>query len=137
MTLDTLKLVLGLNAPRTVLIIEDKVSFALRLRAVLEKLGHRVHSYSGVESFAGQLTGIDPHHPDDPSELNLSDYQVCFLDHYFAGDEFNGTSLTPLLVEKGIRVCGMSSVDSANESMRRRGAITSMRKDLLDQLLTL
>ena len=137
MTFETLELVLGLDQPRRVLIIEDKVSFARRLREFLDRKGHAVHSYSGLESAGQILYGIDPHHPSDPAEVVPSQYEVCFLDHYFAGDDFNGSTLLGVLGKHPIRVCGMSSVDSANDSMRRCGALTSIRKDKLDQLLTL
>jgi CheY-like chemotaxis protein len=137
MTIKALELVLNLNEPRRILIIEDKVSFALRLRKFLVRRGHSVHSYSGVERGGDVLFGIDPHHDDAPACLELTQYDVCFLDHYFAGDDFNGSSFLTVLADFPIRVCGMSSVDSANEAMRRRGALTALRKDLLDQLLTL
>ena len=137
MSWKALELMLGLTQKRRVLIIEDKVSFALRLRALLVRAGHQVHSYSGVETSEKGLIGIDPHHASDPSEIELAQYEVCFLDHYFAGDDFNGSTLLGVLGHYPIRVCGMSSVDSANESMRRHGALTSIRKDKLDQLLTL
>lgn len=137
MTFSTLELILGLSKPKRILIIEDKVSFALRLREVLAGAGHQVHSYSGVETSENGLIGIDPHHAGDPSDIELAQYEVCFLDHYFAGDDFNGSTLLGVLGQYPIRVCGMSSVDSANESMRRYGALTSIRKDKLDQLLTL
>ena len=137
MSWKALELMLGLTQNRRVLIIEDKVSFALRLREVLARLDHQVHSYSGVEASENGLIGIDPHHASDPSEIELAQYEVCFLDHYFAGDDFNGSTLLKVLANHPIRVCGMSSVDSANDSMRRHGALTTIRKDKLDQLLTL
>lgn len=137
MSWKALELMLGLTQKRRVLIIEDKVSFALRLREVLARLDHQVHSYSGVEASENGLIGIDPHHASDPSEIVLAQYELCFLDHYFAGDDFNGSTFLKVLANYPIRVCGMSSVDSANESMRRHGALTSIRKDKLDQLLTL
>lgn len=134
---DALELVLGLNEPRRVLVIEDKVSFAIRLRGYLEQKGHRVHSYTGLERDGSRLLGIDPYQPDDPDYVDPSLYDACFLDHYFAGSDFNGSTLLGVLGKFPVRVCGMSSVDSANESMRRCGALTSIRKDKLDQLLTL
>ncbi len=137
MIFQTLELVLALDQPRRILIIEDKVSFAIRLRTFLEKKGHTVHAYAGVERQGSRLLGIESYHPLDPDLIEPSHYEVCFLDHYFAGDDFNGSTFLGVLGNHPIRVCGMSSVDSANESMRRCGAITSIRKDKLDQLLTL
>jgi len=136
MTFETLELVLGLTDSRRILIIEDNLSFALRLRGFLIKKDHIVHTYTGVERQGNRLLGIEPLWPEDPDEINLGDYQVCFLDHYFAGRDFNGSTFLGVLANYPIKVCGMSSVDSANESMRRCGALTSLRKDKLDQLLT-
>jgi hypothetical protein len=137
MTFDNLEFVLGLSEPRRVLIIEDEVSFALRLRGFLEVRRNFVHAYAGVERQGSGLIGIEPYHPNDPDVIDPSHYNVCFLDHYFAGADFNGSTLLGVIGNYPIRVCGMSSVDSANESMRRCGALTSIRKDKLDQLLTL
>lgn len=137
MSWQSLELMLGLTRKCRVLIIEDHLSFARRLRETLHKQGHQIHSYSGIERVDQSLFGIEPHHDDDPIELNLDHYDVCFLDHYFAGNDFNGSTFLGVLGNHPIRVCGMSSVDSANESMRRCGALTSIRKDKLDQLLTL
>ncbi|MEI7575933.1 MAG: hypothetical protein WCK51_03495 [Armatimonadota bacterium] len=136
MSWQSLELMLELTRKCRVLIIEDHVSFALRLRETLRQYGHQIHSYSGIERVDQRFFGIDPHHAGDPSEIELAQYEVCFLDHYFAGTDFNGSTLLGVLGHYPIRVCGMSSVDSANESMRRHGALTSIRKDKLDQLLT-
>ena len=137
MNLKALDLLLGLSEPSRVLIIEDNVAFAKRLATKLRSVGHTVHGFSGIQTEGDKLAGIEPHGTEEPEEIDLANYKVCFLDHYFAGDEFNGSSFLGVLGNFPIRVCGMSSVDSANEAMRRRGALTSIRKDLLDQLLTL
>jgi CheY-like chemotaxis protein len=137
MTFETLELVLGLTEPRKVLIIEDNISFVSRLRLFLERKGHTVHSYTGVEQQGSCLLGLEPDRISDPDEIVPNHYDVCFLDHYFAGSDFNGSTFLGLLMNHPVRVCGMSSVDTANDSMRRCGALTSIRKDRLDQLLTL
>ena len=137
MTFETLELVLGLTEPRKVLIIEDNISFASRLLLFLERKGHTVHSYTGVQQQGSCLLGLEPDRISDPDEIVPDHYDVCFLDHYFAGRDFNGSTFLGVLANYPIKVCGMSSVDSANESMRRCGALTSLRKDKLDQLLTL
>ena len=137
MTFETLELVLGLTDSRRILIIEDNLSFALRLRGFLIKEDHIVHTYTGVEQQGSCLLGLEPDRISDPDEIVPNHYDVCFLDHYFAGSDFNGSTFLGVLMNHPVRVCGMSSVDTANDSMRRCGALTSIRKDRLDQLLTL
>ncbi|MBS1702311.1 MAG: hypothetical protein JST12_11665 [Armatimonadetes bacterium] len=128
--------ILGLDRPQTVLVIEDKLSFAHRLVRWLRERGHTVFGFTGVLSVDdGVLLGTNPLADDMPFEVSLATVQVCFLDHYFEGDAFNGTSLTKVLVPMGIKVCGMSSVDPANASMMRVGAVCAYRKDALGRML--
>ncbi|MCX6340817.1 MAG: hypothetical protein NTU72_00385 [Fimbriimonadales bacterium] len=111
-----------------------------------------LHSFSSgcnVSSF-GLLTGCS-----EGQSIPLSWAQVCFLDHYFRSDagqgvsldgennngsttngcNYNGTTLTPVLVAGGVRVIGMSSRSSANARMRSLGAETAMVKRELEHLL--
>ena len=111
-----------------------------------------LHSFSSgcnVSSF-GLLTGCS-----EGQSIPLSWAQVCFLDHYFRSDagqgvsldgennngsttngcNYNGTTLTPVLVAGGVRVIGMSSSSSANARMRSLGAETAMVKRELEHLL--
>jgi hypothetical protein len=120
-----------------VLIIEDKVSFAMALAKKLEQAGHVVFAYAGVDRIEDNaLTGIKPLTIAASHQVNLAEIDFCFLDHYFEG-LMNGTSLTPVLVVNNIRVCGMSSVQSANESMQRRGAVFAFQKDTLGRMMGL
>jgi CheY-like chemotaxis protein len=128
---------LGLSQPQTILVIEDKVSFAVGLARLLEGLGHTVSVYAGVDRVEdGRLFGLRPLTTTTLDSVELSTVQSCFLDHYFEG-LMNGTSLTPLLVAAGVRVCGMSSVGDANASMQRRGAVFAYQKDVLARRLRL
>lgn len=127
---------LGLATPQTILVIEDKISFAYRLAHWLEDQGHTVYGYAGVNNVEGTiLTGTIPLSDTTPIEVDLLKINVCFLDHYFEGDAFTGTTLTLILVPLGIKVCGMSSVDPANNSMLRYGAVCAYRKDILAKML--
>ena len=122
---------LGLETEKRVLIIEDHRSFAAALRDVLIAEGHEVTCFAGVEQCDSQsLLGVDPN-----ASVELEDFDVCFLDHYFEGGFFNGTTMTPLLVGAGITVCGMSSLASANRSMIASGAVTALIKLQLGELL--
>ncbi len=128
--------ILGLDHPQTVLVIEDKLSFARKLVDWLEGQGHTVYAYDGVLSVEDNiLLGTKTLTESTPFEVDLTKIQYCFLDHYFAGDDYNGTSLTRILAPLNIKVCGMSSVDDANFSMRRVGAICAYRKDVLGRNL--
>jgi hypothetical protein len=128
--------ILNLDQHQTILVIEDKLSFALRLIAWLEAKGHTVYGYTGVLSVENSiLLGTDPLSPETPFDIDLTTIKICFLDHYFEGDAFDGTRLTRILVPFGIKVCGMSSVDQANQSMMRVGAVCAYRKDVLGRML--
>ena len=128
--------ILGLDKPQTVLVIEDKLSFAFRLVEWPESKGHTVFAYTGVLQVDGNsLTGINPLSDRSSLQVDLSQIDICFLDHYFEGNQFTGTTLTQILVPIGIKVCGMSSVDPANQSMLRYGAVCAYRKDLLSRML--
>lgn len=128
--------ILGLDHAQNVLVIEDKLSFALRLVEWLEAKGHTVYAYDGVLSVENNvLLGTKSLTEATPSDVDLTKIQYCFLDHYFEGDAYNGTSLTRILALLGIKVCGMSSVDDANFSMRRSGAVCAYRKDVLGRNL--
>ena len=130
--------VLGLSTPQTILVIEDKLSFAYRLVDYLERHGHIVYAFAGVKSVQGKmLTGIHPLEESTPEDIDLSKIQVCFLDHYFEGDAFTGSTIMLALAPLGIKVCGMSSVDPANKSMLRYGAVCAYRKDVLARMLGL
>lgn len=127
---------LNLDQPQTILVIEDKLSFARRLVQWLQAKGHTVLGYSGVLSVDEMtLVGTTPITEPMPFEVDLKTIQVAFLDHYFDGESFDGTSLTKILVPLGIKVCGMSSVDPANFSMLRYGAVCAYRKDALARML--
>lgn len=120
----------ALSSPKKIIIVEDKVSFALQLASYLAGKGHEVFVYEGVESIEdGTLWGIRPLTSVTPDSLELKGIEVAFLDHYFSGVTFNGTSLTRELAPLGIRIIGMSSVDHANQSMMRSGAVVAMLKD--------
>ena len=149
---------LGSREPLNILIIEDYFEFVVLLERKLLELGHRVISASGVSrvegdsmvlhSFSsgsnvssfGLTTGCS-----EGQTIPLSWAQVCFLDHYFRSDaglevsldgkNYNGTTLTPVLVAGGVRVIGMSSSSSANARMRSLGAETAMVKRELEHLL--
>jgi CheY-like chemotaxis protein len=128
--------ILSLDTPQTILVIEDKLSFAYRLIAWLEGKGHSVYGYSGVSRIeANILTGINPLSDSMSEEVDLSKIEICFLDHYFEGRAFTGTTLTKILAPAGIKVCGMSSVDEANQSMMRVGAVCAYQKDKLARML--
>ena len=127
---------LNLDTPQTILVIEDKLSFALRLIRWLEQKGHTVYGFAGVATVEeGILIGINPLARTTSLEIDLSKINICFLDHYFEGRSFDGTSLTKILVPLSIKVCGMSSVDHANKSMLRVGAVCAYRKDILSRML--
>ena len=149
---------LGSCDPLNILIIEDYFEFVVLFERKLLELGHRVISASGVSrvegdsmvlhSFSsgsnvssfGLTTGCS-----EGQTIPLSWAQVCFLDHYFRSDaglevsldgkNYNGTTLTPVLVAGGVRVIGMSSSSSANARMRLLGAETAMVKRELEHLL--
>ena len=128
--------ILGIDKPQTILVVEDKLSFALRLIDWLEQRGHTVYGYTGVKSVeVNTLAGINPLSESSPTEVDLSKIDICFLDHYFEGRAFTGTTLTKILVPLGIKVCGMSSVDDANRSMIRVGAVCAYQKDILARML--
>lgn len=128
--------ILQLDQPQTILVIEDKLGFAFRLVRWLEAKGHTVYGYVGVLSVEESiLTGTNVLGASTPLDVDLSKIQVCFLDHYFEGDTFNGTTMTQILAPLGIKVCGMSSVDPANFSMLRYGAVCAYRKDVLAKML--
>jgi hypothetical protein len=127
---------LGLDIPKTILVIEDKASFALRLIIWLEERGHTVYGYDGVQRVEDDiLTGTNRLTDTTPVSVDLNLIEVCFLDHYFEGRPFTGTTLTKVLVPFGIKVCGMSSVDQANQSMMRVGAVCAFQKDALSRKL--
>ena len=129
--------ILSLDNPQTILVIEDKLSFAYRLIQWLEGGGHTVYGYAGVFDIEGDiLKGVKPL-GETPLDVDLLKINVCFLDHYFEGDAYTGTTLTKELVPLGIKVCGMSSVDPANQSMLRYGAVCAYRKDVLGRMLSL
>lgn len=129
---------LNIDHPQTVLVIEDKISFAQRLMTYLESKGHTVFGYAGVDIVDGnELYGRTPLSEKTPASLDLKTIQLCFLDHYFEGEDYDGTKLTKVLVPMGIKVCGMSSVDHANFSMLRYGAVCAYRKDFLARMLSL
>lgn len=128
--------ILSLATPQTILVIEDKLSFACRLMHWLEEKGHSVVGFAGVASVEkGILAGINPLATTTDIEVELSKINICFLDHYFEGRAFTGTTLTKVLVPAGIKVCGMSSVDEANQSMMRVGAVCAYQKDKLARML--
>lgn len=128
--------ILNLDTPQSILIIEDKVSFALCLADWLQSKGHNVHTYAGVANVEeSTLTGINRIGSTIELCVDLSKINICFLDHYFEGRNFDGTKLTKVLVPFGIKVCGMSSVDQANQSMMRVGAVCAYRKDILARML--
>ncbi len=128
--------ILSLELPQTLLVIEDKLSFAHHLIAWLEQKGHTVYGYAGVTSVENTtLIGINPLTNTTSLDIDLSKIDICFLDHYFEGRGFTGTTLTKVLVPMGIKVCGMSSVDDANQSMMRVGAVCAYQKDILARML--
>ena len=128
--------ILGLSTPQTVLVIEDKLSFAYRLIHWLEGHGHTVYGFAGVQKVEGRvLTGTNELTVSMPLDVDLTTVNVCFLDHYFEGEKYTGTTLTQLMVPLGVKVCGMSSVDGANNSMLRVGAVCAYRKDILGRKL--
>lgn len=129
--------ILSLERPQTILVIEDKLSFALRLVNWLEQKGHTTYAFTGVSIVENTtLMGTNPLTLTTPTEIDLSKINICFLDHYFEGRAFTGTTLTKILVPMGIKVCGMSSVDEANRSMMRVGAVCAYRKDILGRTLS-
>ena len=128
--------ILRLDTPQTILVVEDKLSFAYRLIYWLEGQGHTVYGYAGVFDIDGEtLKGVKPLGETTPPDIDLQAVIVCFLDHYFEGESFTGTTLTKELVPLGIKVCGMSSVDDANKSMIRVGAVCAYRKDVLSRVI--
>lgn len=111
-----------------------------------------LHSFSSGSNaaFFGLTTGCS-----EGQTIPISWAQVCFLDHYFRSDagqgvspdgennncsnyshcNYNGTTLTPVLVAGGVRVIGISSSSSANARMRSLGAEMAMVKRELEHLL--
>ncbi len=129
---------LNLDKPQTVLVIEDKISFANRLVAYLTRNGHQVVAFAGVDFVQGsELFGLTPLTATSESPVDLTKIDLCFLDHYFEGEDYDGTELTKIMAPLGIKVCGMSSVDHANFSMLRYGAVCAYRKDILARMLSL
>ena len=126
---------LGLHEPKNILVIEDNLSFADQLIHYLEARGQTVFGYAGVAKVEENILTGSTALTDTSIEIDLSKIQIAFLDHYFEGDRFDGTSLTKMLVPMGIKVCGMSSVDPANASMLRYGAVCAYRKPILSSML--
>jgi hypothetical protein len=149
---------LGSCNPLNILIIEDYFEFVVLLERKLLELGHRVISASGVSRVEGDSMALHSFSSgssvssfglttgcSEGQTIPLSWAQVCFLDHYFRSDaghevsldgkNYNGTTLTPVLVAGGVRVIGMSSSSSANARMRSLGAETAMVKRELEHLL--
>jgi CheY-like chemotaxis protein len=138
MTLRTITDLLGLNqGPKRVLIVEDALGWAYRLEEFLIESGHEVTLFVGVDSMEnGQIRGIVDR-AGRPLCTSISDLDVAFLDHYFAGLRYNGTLLTNELIQihPSLKIFGMSSVNEANESMRRAGALEFLKKSQFERLL--
>lgn len=126
----------GITSPARILAIEDATSFALELSEFLSTAGHSVLAITGVDQLENDrfaprtiLFGTSQ------ENLNLKEFEFCFLDHYFESENMNGTTLMPFLVSNNVGVIGMSSSRSANERMKSLGAYFAVEKRLLGKLL--
>jgi hypothetical protein len=126
---------LRIESPSRILIIEDKRTFAIKLAQHFSSQGHVVIAFPGVDCVVDRFLYGTELMFGDTLEVDLNEIEYCFLDHYFEGAEFNGTSLTPLLVTHSIKVIGMSSVDQANASMARMGAFMTILKAKIENEL--
>lgn len=130
----TSALKLGEGAQRA-LIVEDDLSFLARLSAVLLSEGHEVTRAVGVTTDAsGDLFLV--FEQAEPRPLTLKDFDIFFLDHYFASKSLNGELLTRRIRNAGQQsIMAMSSDSGANERMLRAGANFALRKADFRRLL--
>ena len=118
-----------------VLVVEDDESFRGLLCLHLRRLGYAVEDCAGIEKVEGDQAIA--RNGDEAAPIRISRFGLVFLDHYFQSATDNGTTLTPILVNHGAIVIGMSRSRSANESMLRQGATAAFQKRSLLSALNL
>jgi DNA-binding response OmpR family regulator len=117
----------------SILVVEDDLGFRALIVKHLLRHGFTVIQCTGVDLEPdGKVIG---HELSKALDLNLRDFSVVLLDHYFQSRHQTGTTITPVFVEAGLVVIGMSSSSSANESMVRQGAFAARTKREFRQLI--
>ncbi|RYG30757.1 hypothetical protein EON81_24300 [bacterium] len=117
---------------RRVLIVEDDVSWHRSLAEDLEARGHRITSGIGASPAGpGKLYLSGTAH----QIVEIGEFDVAFLDHYFPGDH-DGRTLAAALraASSEVRLVGMSSSSAANEAMLRSGADLAFVKSALRRI---
>jgi hypothetical protein len=112
-----------------VLIIEDWKALARALKARLEAAGHNVTWIVGTNGLSGNI--VDGIGEDKSSlRLDLSDYQVAFVDGQIEG-ELQGPAMVCALARNHVACCGMSTSSSINEEMLICGATIAAKKPVV------
>lgn len=123
------------TAPQRILIVEDKVSFAVRLAEFVGEFGHRVTAVLGIREIRVDVAhGLDLN--GIPIEFHLRGFDLAFLDYYFLSERHNGLTMTAELATRGCpRIVGMSSEPAANARMLAAGATLAFRKSEIEAIL--
>jgi hypothetical protein len=128
---------MGIARPSNILVIEDLVGFALDLAEYLVIHGHTVLALTGIDLMGERYAPRHVLYGELPENLELEQFDFCFLDHYFESSNLTGTTLMPSLFNADVRVIGMSSSGSANERMKYFGAHFAYEKHALKLMLGL
>ena len=122
------------STPQNILIVEDWKALARALKAILTAAGHSVTWITGAEAIncadngSNVIVGLGEN--GTKIALDLSDFQVAFVDGQVEGD-IQGPAMVRNLCQHQIACCAMSTSSSLNEEMLEAGARLAAKKPVV------
>jgi hypothetical protein len=106
-----------------ILLVEDKISEAKRIKAALEALGHAVIHITGAKAIGdGTISSLDN------QTIEPKNFDVAFVDAGLEGN-YHGWDLTPVLVHGGVVCVAISSGGQFNLLVEKAGAQLGLAKE--------
>lgn len=106
-----------------VLLIEDKLSEALRMKSALEELGHSVTHVTGASELNGDMIVSFK-----GESIFPGDYDVALVDAALEG-QFHGWHFVPPLIRGGVMCIAISAGGQFNPMVQSAGAQMAMPKE--------
>ncbi len=106
-----------------VLLVEDKISEAQKIKSALEKMGHTVTHIIGANDLSGNNIVSRSNENIDPAN-----FDVAFLDATLDG-VYHGWHFAPILVDAGVLCIAISAGGQFNPMVEKAGAQMAMPKE--------
>ncbi|GEM_PF-1700290 len=127
-----------------ILLVEDMAGFGLPIKEELEASGHTVTWIIGAQRLQpDRITGIlasknarpmEDSWGGDPTrliEIDLSGFELAFVDGGLIGPIHDGSAIVPTLVARGIVCCAITGGAAGNHLLLDAGAQFGMPKELV------